>query len=293
MPFADCGAVRIYYDTFGSPDDPAILLIMGLGGQAIAWDVGFCEQLAADGFFVIRFDNRDAGLSTHLEDQPVNAIAVVAAAMAGMEVSVPYTVSDMAADAVALLDHLGIARAHLVGVSMGGMIAQTAAAEYPGRVASLTSIMSSTGNREVGQPSPEALHVLTQPPPVTRQEVIERSVQDQLVIGSSVHIDEEYTRARAAEAFDRCYYPAGTARQLAAIFASGDRSHLVSRIEAPTLVIHGAEDSLIHMSGGEHTAELVPDAELVILEDMGHDIPRPLWPTIITAITEHVRAAMR
>jgi len=291
MPIARAANVDIYYETFGEETDPAIVLIMGLGGQSIAWDTEFCELLAGDGHYVVRFDNRDAGMSTKFDGAHIEAVAIVTAALAGEKIEVPYTLSDMAGDTLGLMDHLGMQRAHLVGVSMGGMIAQTLAAEYSERVASLTSIMSSTGSRSVGQPTPEAVMVLFERPPADRAGSIEAAVRAQRVIGSPDHFNEENARTRAAAAYDRSFYPDGTGRQLAAIFAAGNRTDQIARITTPTLVIHGEQDSLIDVSGGHHTAEVIVDAELLLFEDMGHDLPRPLWDTLMEAITAHIAAA--
>ena len=291
MPIAVTPQTEICYETIGDPKDPAVVLIMGLGGQMIAWDDEFCGLLAARNLFVIRFDNRDAGLSTCFDDADLDLSAAFGAAMAGQPIDVPYTLSDMAGDTRALMDHLHIDRAHLVGVSMGGMIAQTLAAESPDRVTSLTSIMSSTGARAVGQPSPEALAALFDRPPNDRAAAIEASVRAQKVIGSETHFDEERARRNAAAAFDRAFNPEGTGRQLAAIYSAGNRSAQIAGIVAPTLVIHGEQDSLIHVSGGHHTAEVVPDARLLILDEMGHDLPPPLWDRLIDELTAHIREA--
>lgn len=291
MPIAVTPQSEIYYETTGDPTDPAVVLIMGLGGQLIAWDDEFCGLLAARNLFVIRFDNRDAGLSTSFDDADLDLSVAFAAAMAGQPIDVPYSLSDMAGDTAALMDHLDIDRAHLVGVSMGGMIAQTLAAESPERVTSLTSIMSSTGDRAVGQPSAEALAALFDRPPDDRAAAIEASVRAQKVIGGETHFDEERARQNAAAAFDRAFNPEGTGRQLAAIYSAGNRAAQVGRIAAPTLVIHGEQDSLIHVSGGHHTAELIPDARLLILDEMGHDLPPPLWGRLIDELAAHFREA--
>lgn len=291
MPIATTPQCEIFYETLGNPTDPAVVLIMGLGGQLTAWDEEFCELLAAQDMFVIRFDNRDSGLSTSFDDADLDLSAALGAAMAGKPIEVPYTLSDMAGDTRALMDHLDIERAHLVGVSMGGMIAQTLAAENPERVISLTSIMSSTGSRAVGQPTPEALAALFDRPPNDRTAAVEASVRAQEVIGSPIHFDEDRAREKARAAFDRSFNPEGTGRQLAAIYSAGNRSDQIERIVAPTLVIHGEQDSLIHVSGGHHTAELVPDSRLLILDEMGHDLPPPLWEYLVGELTDHFRAA--
>jgi pimeloyl-ACP methyl ester carboxylesterase len=276
--------ITIEYETFGSPDDPADLLVMGFVAQLTAWDTGFCEQLAAAGRYVIRFDNRDCGLSTKLDGQAADFVAALAATTSGRPApEVPYTLSDMANDAVGLLDALGVAAAHVIGASMGGMIAQTIALEHPGRVLSLTSIMSSPGDPRVGKPTPEALAVLLATPPTERSAYIDQAAKT-LVWGSRRYADEAAIRERFAASFDRSFYPEGGPRQLAAIYASGDRTERLAAIGAPTLVIHGRDDTLITPEGGEVTAAAIPGAHLLLLADMGHDLPEPLWPIIIGAV---------
>ncbi len=284
--------VEIEYETFGSPDDPALLLVMGFTAQLIAWDVEFCELLASRGRFVIRFDNRDCGLSTHFDGERVQPAAIMSAALSGQELPpVPYTLSDMAADAVGLLDHLGIDRAHVLGASMGGMIAQTIAIEHPARCLSLISVMSSTGDPRAGKPTPEALQVLMTVPPSDRDAYIEAA--DRTVVWTSKrHHDAQRARDRAAAFYDRAFYPEGAGRQLAAIYASGDRTEALADVAVPTLVIHGRDDTLITPSGGTLTAEAIPTANLLLLADMGHDLPVPLWPLIVDAIISHTTHAV-
>ena len=283
--------VELEYDTFGSPDDVALLLVMGFTAQMTAWDDELCQQLADGGRYVIRFDNRDCGLSTHLDGQRVNAGAVLQAALSGQEIPpVPYTLSDMANDAVGLLDELGIDRAHIVGASMGGMIVQTIAIEHPARVLSLTSIMSSPGDPRVGKPTDEAREVLLSPPPTEREAYI-ANAERQAVYASKRYFDPARAREKAALAYDRAFYPEGATRQLAAIYASGDRSEGLAALDVPTLVIHGRDDTLITPEGGERTAELIPGARLMLVEDMGHDWPRELWPTLVPAILDHTAPA--
>jgi len=282
--------IQLEYDTFGTPDDPALLLVMGLGAQMTTWETGWCELLASHGRFVIRFDNRDVGLSTQIDGEVDVPVLMMAAMTGGAIPPVPYNLSDMAADAVGLLDHLGIDRAHLVGASMGGMIVQTLAIEHPERLISATSIMSSVGDPAYGQPAPEAMSVLLAPPVFTRAEVVERSASF-AVVASQRYFDPDVARKRAGDAFDRSFTPDGFGRQIAAIFASGDRSAALANVTVPMLVIHGLDDKLIVPTGGRRTAELVPGAHLLELADMGHDLPPQQWPLVVGAIIGHTEAA--
>jgi pimeloyl-ACP methyl ester carboxylesterase len=266
---ARVGELELAYETFGDPGDPAVLLIMGLGAQMIFWPEELCEALAQTGRFVIRFDNRDAGRSTILDLSPPNFLHVAAG-----EAEAPYLLQHMADDAVGLLDHLAIERAHVVGASMGGMVAQRVAIDHPERVLTLASIMSTTGDPEVGRTTPEAMEVLMTAPPTDRDGYIEGTVTARGVIGSKP-ADEVRTRDLAGRSFDRGYHPDGTARQLAAIAASPDRGPELRQLAVPTVVIHGADDPLIGVSGGEATAAAIPGSELVVIEGMGHDMP--LW----------------
>ncbi len=276
--------IELEYDTFGSTSDPALLLIQGLAGQLIDWDEAFCELLAAGGYHVIRFDNRDSGLSTSLDGVEVHLGAVITAAHAGQPVPpVPYTLSDMASDAVGLLDHLGLATAHVLGVSMGGMIAQLVAIEHPDRVRSLISVMSMTGELAYGAPSHAALAVVLSPPPADPEASIARA-DDAAIWSSKRYFDLDAARARTAARCDRRFYPEGPPRQLAAIFASGPRAEGLSKLALPTFVIHGLDDALITPIGGQRTAELVAGSTLLLVADMGHDLPEPLWPLISGAV---------
>jgi pimeloyl-ACP methyl ester carboxylesterase len=276
--------IEIEYDTFGSPEDPALLLIMGFTAQLISWDEGFCRLLADGGRYVIRFDNRDCGLSTTFDGVEIDLGQVIAAAVGGQPLpEVPYTLSDMAADAVGLLDHLGTERAHVLGASMGGMIAQTVAIEHPSRVASLISVMSMTGELEYGQPTPEAMAVLMTPPPPDRDGVV-ASAAASAVWSSRRWFDLARAEENYGRSYDRRFYPQGAPRQFAAIYASGPRTDTLPTVTAPTLVIHGLDDTLITPSGGERTAELIPGASLLLVADMGHDMPVPLWPLLTGAI---------
>jgi len=277
---APAGDLELVYETFGSPDDPAMLLIMGLGAQMIGWPDGFCELLADQGLHVIRFDNRDAGLSTHLADAGRPDLRAVAR----REQEPPYTLADMAGDAVAVLDALGIERAHVVGGSMGGMIAQEVAICFPERVLSLTSIFS-TPAANVGKPTAEASAALNSPPATTEEEAGQRAIANAAVFGSPGYpLDEERAVWRAQEQFRRANDPDGFARQLAAIYGSRDRRPLLADVTVPTLVIHGEADTLVQPDGGRETAAAVPGARLVTYPGMGHDLPEPLWPEIVAEI---------
>jgi pimeloyl-ACP methyl ester carboxylesterase len=279
--------IELEYDHFGNPKDPALLLIMGFTAQMVAWDEEFCTQLADRGHFVIRFDNRDCGLSTKLHGVPSNSDAVIMAAM--METEMPpvaYTLSDMAADAMKVLDHLNIERAHIMGASMGGMIAQTVAIEHPHRVKTLISVMSQPGELTVGQPTQEAMELIVTPAPSDRDEYIAFAPKWQLW-QSKKYRSDEVSRRNAIRDFDRSNYPEGGPRQMAAIYASGSRAEGLQKLQVPTLVIHGTDDQLITPSGGERTAELIPNSTLLMVEDMGHDMPQPLWPFYLDAISKH------
>jgi pimeloyl-ACP methyl ester carboxylesterase len=288
--FAEVGnGVTLCYETFGSPGDPPLLLIMGLGMQMIAWDDRFCAQLAERGFFVIRYDNRDAGRSTHFDATPPPSLAQ----LVRRRIKRPaYKLADMALDAAGLLGALGLHDAHVAGASMGGMIAQTLAARHPDRVRSLTSIMSNTGARWSGQPALRSYPVLISPVPADRERYVERSVKVFGLIGSpGFERDEAELRDLARRGYERAFHPHATARQLAAIVASGDRRRELRAVRAPTLVIHGEADRLVAPSGGRATARAIPGAQLLTIPGMGHDLPRGAWPQIIGAITDHARAA--
>jgi pimeloyl-ACP methyl ester carboxylesterase len=295
MPQLQANGIRIEYDSFGDRGARPLLLVMGLGAQMLLWEEAFCEALAERGHFVVRFDNRDIGLSSKLDGAPVpNPLELMMKVQSGAALQVPYTLDDMADDAAALIEALGLRSAHVCGASMGGMIAQTVALRHPARVRSLVSIMSSTGNPELPQASPEAMGVLIAPPPTTRAEAIEQGVKTWRVIGSpGFPFDEERIRARTGELYDRCFYPAGTARQLAAILAHGSRKAALAEVAAPTLVIHGAADPLVPLAGGRDTAESIPGAELLVIDGMGHDLPEAAWPRIVSAIGAHTERAER
>lgn len=281
---AKVGELELCFETFGSATAPPMLLIMGLASQMLMWDDEFCEQLAARGFRVIRFDNRDIGRSSQLRG------AIIPTRWQLMRRSArgaAYTLEDLAADTVGLLDHLKIDKAHIVGASMGGMIAQLVAVNHPDRVLSLVSIMSTTGNRGVGKPQPKMMMRLMRKRPRERDAYIEDHIETYRAIGSKgFDFEEEYKRERAARLFERGVYPAGSARQLAAVASAPDRTEALRGISAPTTVIHGDADPLVDVSGGRATAEAIPGARLVIFPGMGHDLPRALWPEIIDAIVE-------
>jgi pimeloyl-ACP methyl ester carboxylesterase len=261
------GDITLAYEEFGDAGDPPLLLIAGLGAQLISWHEPLCELLADRGVRVIRFDNRDSGLSTHIDR--------------------PYSLEDMAADAAGLLDALGIRSAHVVGVSMGGMIAQALAYEHPERVRSLVSLMSTTGEGAVSRPTPEAREALTWPRSTTPDEAERRSLDWVRVVGSPGLFDEQLVRDRARAAFERDSDPTGFQRQLDAIYAARDRTERVREIKAPTLVIHGALDPLIPPEAGRATAAAIDGAELLVIEGMGHDMPPPLWPKLAEAMAAH------
>jgi pimeloyl-ACP methyl ester carboxylesterase len=280
---APANGIEIVYETIGDPSDPPLLLVMGLGMQLIHWDDELCELLAARGFRVIRFDNRDAGLSTQIDARVPN----LARAFMGLRVDAPYLLDDMADDTVGLLDHLGIQAAHVAGVSMGGMIAQAMAIRYPERVLSLTSIMSTTGERRVGRPKLRVWGVLARREPRDKDTYVEYFVRVFKLIGSKgFPSDEGRIRELAAATYDRAHRPAGTARQLAAITASGDRTERLRELSVPTTVVHGRSDPLVPFRAGRATAEAIPGARLVAIPGMGHDLPREVWPRLADAIAE-------
>jgi pimeloyl-ACP methyl ester carboxylesterase len=288
--FCDVGrGVSLCYETFGDPSDPSALLIMGLGMQMVAWHEDFCRQLAAKGFHVVRFDNRDVGHSTHTQG-PVPTLAQL---LRRSKRAASFTLADMADDAAGLLSKLELAPAHVIGASMGGMIAQTLAARHPQKVRSLVSIMSNTGSRVSGQPAPRIYPIFLRRPPAGRDAFIAHSERLFAAVGSpGIARDPADIRAIAAESYDRDRDPSGTPRQLAAIIASGNRTPELHTIGAPTLVIHGKADPLVSYSGGRATARAIPGAKLLGIEGMGHDLPRALWPRLIDAIAELAAQAL-
>lgn len=263
--YATNGDCSLYYETFGSPDDPTLLLVNGLGSQCINYDADWCQMMVAEGFQVIRFDNRDVGLSTHYADAPIG------------DQGNAYELVDMAADALAVLDATGADRAHVMGLSMGGMIVQQLAIHHRERLASMVSVMSRTGEPDSGQSSPEAYAVLTSPPATDRESAIERALAGLRVWGSPDHFDERRARELAGRAYDRSFDPAGVGRQFFAVGAAGSWADLLPTVTTPALVMHGTADALIDISGGRRTAELIPNARFVAIEGMGHDYPPAFW----------------
>ena len=291
--FAKVGELEICYQTFGRPSDPPLLLIAGLGAQMILFEDDFCAALAERGLWVVRYDNRDVGKSSQIDwKPPTDAGAAVAERKKGERIGAPYLLVDMAADAVGLMDALGIARAHVVGASMGGMIAQEVAIRWPERVRSLTSIMSTTGDPRLPPPSPAVMTVFTKPPPKTAEEYVEANVAAWLIFrGPGYPEDERRDRARAIRAAKRGFNPEGGQRQMLAVYASGSRKKTLPSVKAPTLVIHGADDPLLPLAAGEDTAATIPGAKLVVLPRMGHALPLAVWPRVIDEIVELVKRA--
>jgi len=290
---ARANGIELCYEIFGDAGAEPMLLIMGLGAQMILWDDEFCRQLAARGFRVIRFDNRDIGKSTRMTGgKRLGAVELLKLRFLKIPVAAPYTLRDMAEDTVGLMDVLGIKSAHLVGASMGGMIAQEIAISFPQRVRSLTSIMSTTGNPKVPAPTREAAAILMAPPPATKEEYFERYAQTWKILrAGSFPQDEALDRARAERTFERGLNPAGVGRQFRAVLASGSRKQRLASVKAPTLVIHGTVDPLVRPEGGKDTAASIPGAKLLMIEGMGHALPIPMWPQVIDAIDNHAHAA--
>ncbi len=290
---ARANGIDICYEIFGDASAEPMLLIMGLGAQMVLWDDAFCAQLAARGFRVIRFDNRDIGQSSKLTGgKRLSPMELLKLRFLKIPVAAPYKLRDMAEDTTGLMDVLGIKSAHLVGASMGGMIAQEIAISFPQRVRSLTSIMSTTGNPRIPPPTREAAALLMAPPPTTKDEYLARFAQTwkMLRVGRFPE-DEAFDRARAERCFERGLSPAGVGRQFRAILASGSRKGRLHAVQAPTLVIHGTVDPLVHPAGGKDTAASIPGAKLLMIEGMGHALPIPMWPQIIDAIDKHAHGA--
>lgn len=294
--YVTANGIRLAYDEFGDPQDPVMLLIMGLGTQMIAWPDDFCEQLAARGYRVIRFDNRDIGLSEKMEGARVpHVLKLAVSARFKLPLDVPYTLHDMTMDAVGLLNALKIKAAHVVGASMGGMIAQLMAGHHPFRVLSLTSIMSTSGCPTLpGADAKISLHMMKRPVNADRETLEDYALRTWRMIGSPAYPPtEEALREKIARSYRRSFYPQGHRRQMAAILASGDRVATLKRIMAPTLVIHGTEDPLVPVAGGIDTARHVPGARLELIEGMGHDLPQPLLPHFVDLIGSHADEALK
>ena len=279
--------IQICYDAFGNPNNPALLMVAGLGMQLIGWDEALCTLLVERGYWVIRYDHRDTGKSTKFDEAGIPDIAPL---MQGESISVPYLLRDMAADAVGLLDTLGVKKAHVLGLSMGGMIAQTIAIYFPERVESLISIMSTTGERSVSMPKPEGLSLIMAPPAID----LESHIQNNLIWakannGSAFPINESAIREEATATWERGTYPPGTVRHTAAILASGSRQEALKKLTIPTLVIHGKADIIVPVEGGIATAEAIPNAKLMLIDGLGHALPPELWPEVVDAIAAHAK----
>jgi pimeloyl-ACP methyl ester carboxylesterase len=274
MPFAENGDVRLWFETFGDPADPALVLINGLGSQCINYRVEWVQRFVAEGLSVIRFDNRDVGRSTWFDEAGTDGPA--------------YSIEDMADDAAAVIEAAGVDAAHVLGVSMGGMIAQALAIRHPERVLTLTSIMSSTGDLDVGQPSHESLeHILT-PSPTDREGYLQHQVTSIRTWGSPAAFDEDWIRTIQGEAYDRAFHPAGQLRQMYAVRTAASRTEALGAVTVPTLVIHGDQDKLVDPSGGRRTAEAIPGARFELIEGMGHDYPPMWWDRIVGLVTSLV-----
>ncbi|HEV8425097.1 MAG TPA: alpha/beta fold hydrolase [Actinomycetes bacterium] len=290
MPRAHANGVEIEYQTVGDPHGRPLLLVQGLGAQLISIEDGFCEELAARGFLVIRYDNRDAGRSTWFDDAPPVNLAAV---WAGDHSSLAYTLEDMADDAAGVLDDARVRRAHVAGISLGGMIAQLLTTRHPSRVLSLASIMSTTGDRAVGQPTGEAASVLVTPMPRDRDGFVDQAVANARAIsaGTAFPFDAEAVRRGAARGYDRAYHPKGVGRQFAAILAAGDRTQALGAVKVPTVVVHGEVDQVIGVSGGVATAAAIPGARLVRVPGLGHELPPGFWPALADALVQNADRA--
>jgi len=295
MPTVNANGIQIEYDNFGNPSCPPLLLIMGLGGQLIHWEEDFCRQLADKGLFIIRYDNRDAGLSTKFEAAGLPDMAeLLNARLQGRSIETPYTLEDMAADAAGLLDALNIKKAHICGSSMGGMIAQTLAIRHPARLLSLISIYSTTGDPDLPPLQPAALEALMTPPPADRQGYIEFNVKTmQAIAGSGFPYDAQFIRDISAKAYDRAFYPPGVGRQMLAVMTQENRKPALASVTVPTLVIHGTADPLVPAAHGRDTANAIPGAQLLLVDGLGHELPwiKEPWPQVIDAIAAHTKQA--
>ena len=294
MAEAKANNISIEYETFGNPSSPPILLVIGLGAQLIYWDEVFCRRLSDAGLYVIRFDNRDSGLSTKIDEAGIpDMMDVIGKLMAGQKITPPYTIEDMAADAVGLLDALKIERAHICGMSMGGMIAQSMAIYYPRRVLSLISVYSTAGNPRLPPPKPEVMQLLLTPPPQDREGFVQFNLDlFRALTGPRFGLDEQWVRDLISREYDRDFCPEGAARQLVAILSQSDRRAALKGVTAPTLVIHGDADPLVPLEAGKETAEAVPGAELIVMQGMGHDLPHgEAWTRIAEHIIAHTKKA--
>lgn len=287
MPKTTADGTTIYYETTGNPQQPTLLLVNGLGSQLSVWHADLLTMFANRGLHVVTYDNRDVGLSDGFDDASYDFSAGMNALRNREQVQSPYSLADMAADGMGVLDALNIEQAHVAGVSMGGMLVQTMAINHPDRLLSMTSIMSTTGDRDVGRATDEANKALLAPPAKNRDDAIAQGVASTRVFGSPAYFDEATAAENAAIAYDRAFRPSGVARQLLAIWADGSRSERLAKVSTPTLVIHGAVDPLIPPDGGVRTAEVIPDARLEVVDGMGHDYPRELWPTLVGLIADH------
>lgn len=288
MPQLVANSINIEYDTFGDRDARPLLMVMGLGAQLIHWRTELCEQLAGAGHYVVRFDNRDTGLSEKFGHLGVpNIMQMMLRSQQGETIQAPYSLDDLAADALGVLDALDIPEANICGASMGGMVVQAMAINAPERIKTLTSIMSSTGNPELPGSREEAMAAMMSPAATNREEAIERSYKVSRVIGSPGYpAAEEDVKVRAAQTFDRSFYPEGVTRQMAAIAAHGNRKPALGSLSIPSLIIHGKDDPLVPIEGGLDTHEALRGSQLRVIEGMGHDLPEPLWPEIVESITE-------
>lgn len=285
MPYAHNGQVDLFYEQWGPDDGVPLLMIMGLGAQMISWDDSLMEAFVEHGFCAVRYDNRDVGKSTWFDDRPVDIQAEIGHFLAGEPLGVPYSIEDMADDAAAVLDALGWASAHILGASMGGMIAQSFAIRHPERTRSLVSIMSTTGDPDVGQPDAAAAEALMQPAVEGREAIIDASVATGRIIASPVHFNPVTEREKAIRAYDRAYNPDGMLRQLLAILTQASRTKALGELNVPALVIHGKMDPLVNPSGGQRTHEALRDSELIELPEGGHDMPEIYRPDLVDRIT--------
>ena len=292
MATANANGIQIAYETFGDPSSPALLLIIGVGCQLIHWQDEFCQQIAESGYHVIRYDNRDSGLSTKIDKlSGPELMGKIKALLSGQTVTTPYTIEDMANDAVGLLDAVNIEKAHICGMSMGGYIAQTFAVMNPSRALSLTSIYSHTGNRQAFPPTREALEASMEPSPDEREPYIAHMLNlYKLLFGTGLPFDDEFHRILAGRLYDRSYCPEGKGRQYLAIMVQNDRTAELGEIEIPSLIIHGDEDPLVPIAGGKATAEAIPDSEFKVIEGMGHAMPNlnAYWSDIKDAMINHM-----